>query len=462
MNRLHTARKWLRPILCVLGIAAVYLSLYAMNCHTGLYLDDYNYSYAIYNIHERVTSVKQVVASMECHYNAMNGRVVLHFLDQLMLMHGRTLFNIINPLAFCLLGILIYYQGFGTLRNMRLHWLFFLYFALYFLTPAFGQSYLWATGACNYLYGVTFILTYLIPWRSALNSDPSLKLTGQIFMCGIMLLFGILVGWTNENLSMCLIALEIGYLVADIIRHRKLQLWKVLGLLGTIAGLALLMCAPGTIARSARLGGYGTLIDCIGRALMITNKLGQYFWPLFIVLAILLGVALYQCGRRQENPWSVLWFPVLLLMGAGISLYAMSASPTFPDRVWSGVLVMCLVVLSGLYKAVDLDGKILRRCSLTAVSLAAVVLCLHCCKTIQTLREIEVAYEAREAYILEQKEAGNLNIIVPPIESSSRFAVVYGSHEVLEDPNLWPNDIMAIYYGVESITAGSDFGVPYK
>ncbi len=461
MNVSSQIRRWCRIVFGIGGLAFVYFAVYALNSRTGLYLDDFNYSHAIYDVEQRITSLKQIWVSMQLHYDAMNGRVVLHFLDQLLLMRGRALFDLINPLAFCALGLLIYYQGFGTLRHMRFHWLFTLYLMLYFFTPAFGQSFLWATGACNYLYGVVFILLYLVPWRRSLDREGEHHVYRQILWCVLMMAAGILVGWTNENLSMGLIALELGYLVADLVRRKKLQAWKISGLVGSVIGLICMMTAPGTVSRAALIGGYGSVADWIFRAKEITISFGQNFWPLLVILAVLLGAALYQCGQRRAGAWSVLWFPLLLLVGAGITLYAMSGSPTFPDRVWSGILTMCLVVLTGIYRYVNLEKKLLKWGSMAAFGLIGLVFCLHFPKTIVILDEIDLAYETRVDYIQEQIEMGNTDLIVPPIKSDCRFAVVYGSYELLGDPETWPNRIMAIYYGLDSLTAGADYGVPY-
>lgn len=452
-------RKWGRRLFCGLGIILVYLILYAMNQRTGLYLDDFNYSHTIYDIRVRVSSLEQIWLSMKVHYEAMNGRVVLHFLDQLLLMHGRTLFDLLNPLAFCLLGLLIYYHGFGTFRNIRMHWLFFLYFALYFLTPAFGQSFLWATGACNYLYGIVFILLYLIPWRRTLNQSKQRNLLFDALWCIPSCGFGLLVGWTNENLSMALIAMELGYIVADLVRYRRTSLWKGAGFIGSAAGLICMMTAPGTSSRAALIGGYGSISDWIPRAFDITRRLFSSFWPLFLALILLLSVVMYQCGRRNKNPWQVLWFPAILLVGAGIATYSMSGSPTFPDRVWSGILALCLTVLTGLYARVDLDQKLLRRGSVAVVCVIGVVFCLHLPKTMCILTEVDRAYETREKFIQEQIELGNTELIVPPIRTDCRFAVADGFTDLTGNPDSWPNRIMAIYYGLDALTAGSDFGV---
>lgn len=78
--------------------------------------------------------------------------------------------------------------------------------------PAFGQSFLWSTGAANYLYGILIILCFLIPYRIQIKcKSKRYPMPLEITFAIIYLFLGIIAGWTNENTSVAMIAMIIGY-----------------------------------------------------------------------------------------------------------------------------------------------------------------------------------------------------------------------------------------------------------
>ena len=142
-------------LLIVLALAAFYL----LNRETRILRDDYSYALNFLT-KQPIRSLGDIFESLGIHYQRVNGRLPVHFLAHLFLWLGRGAFNILNTLGFAGLVTLVCYHACGTLRPFR-PWVWLLAFlGLWFLTPAFGESFLWLTGAANYLYGVGLILLY--------------------------------------------------------------------------------------------------------------------------------------------------------------------------------------------------------------------------------------------------------------------------------------------------------------
>ena len=117
--------------------------------------------------------------------------------------------------------------------------------------PAFGQSFLWITGAANYLYGPFIILLFLVPYR--LQIDRKCKGRKNIFFeivwMIIAFLGGIIAGWTNENNAVALIITLILFICGCKYKKISLRGWNFSGLLGSAVGSYLMLMALGTRLR---------------------------------------------------------------------------------------------------------------------------------------------------------------------------------------------------------------------
>ena len=68
-----------------------------------------------------------------------------------------------------------------------------------------------------------------------------------------MFIIGLLAGWTNENTSVGLIVILLSTLIIDKITTKKWNLTKtkVAGIIGSLIGFILMICAPGNYVRNA-------------------------------------------------------------------------------------------------------------------------------------------------------------------------------------------------------------------
>lgn len=163
-------RKYLREIkygnmLCLGAVLLITgVLFFLLEFYTPLYADDYSYLYS-FETGERISSLQDIIKSQTAHYYDWTGRVFVHALDQAFLLLGKNLFNFINTISFLVLGVLIFFHGTESRLRDRPLLLSMIYCSLFLFTPAFGQSFLWVTGASNYLYGIAVNLIYLVPFR---------------------------------------------------------------------------------------------------------------------------------------------------------------------------------------------------------------------------------------------------------------------------------------------------------
>lgn len=242
-----------------IAFVGIYLFLYILNyLHPMSFGDDYLYSFIwqgkpmsepLSENAVRVASFRDIFVSQWSHYFTWGGRTVAHVLAQFFLWMGKPVFNFFNAFISVVLVAEIYWcinKGkitFGF-KAKTVCWIFFVLWAF---TPGFAPVFFWLTAACNYLWTNVILLGFLIPYFHKYyffekNTDRSGLLSFFMF------LLGVLAGWTNEN-SVCWIIL---LLLVFMIRFRKreeMENWMIAGLIGLLAGYALLIFAPGNTAR---------------------------------------------------------------------------------------------------------------------------------------------------------------------------------------------------------------------
>ena len=83
-------------------LICLFVLMLGLNILTPMMVDDYIYAFSFKN-GQRITSIGQIVGSMQQHYITMNGRLISHSLVQIMLMMPAWIFDILNAWMFCVL-----------------------------------------------------------------------------------------------------------------------------------------------------------------------------------------------------------------------------------------------------------------------------------------------------------------------------------------------------------------------
>lgn len=309
----------------IIILVAIFLIMLVLNVLTPLIADDYSYSFN--KSLERITSFKDIIDfQFNYYYFNWGGRCVAHTLAQIFLIFPKGIFSIINSILYVALIYLIYLHAKGINKNEKPELLVLIHLALWFLLPVFGQTCLWLTGACNYLWTMILILLFLLSFRNNKNSS-AFKIVGLFFL-------GVLAGWTNENTAFGLIVIALGIIIADrYIDKKKISKSQISGLIGVITGFIILIIAPGNFIRADELNDSTTfIVKMIKRIMDITSNLFTQTMPLLIITVILISIYIYNKERINK-------YVYVFLFGGILTAYAMTLSPTFPERAWFGAII---------------------------------------------------------------------------------------------------------------------------
>ena len=220
--------------------AGIFVFLYILNyLHPLSFGDDYLYSFIwqgqpmnvpLSETAERVSSWKDIFASQWSHYFTWGGRTVAHILAQFFLWMGKRTFDFFNAFISVILVAEIYWcihKG-KILLNFKPKTVCWIFFVLWAFTPGFSPVFLWLTAACNYLWTNVILIAFLLLYIQKYYCFSKI-LCPQKFFPFLMLLFGIIAGWTNEN-SVCWIILILLFFVIKNRNNPKLEIWMISGL----------------------------------------------------------------------------------------------------------------------------------------------------------------------------------------------------------------------------------------
>ena len=175
----------------IIILACIFIVMLFLNMITPLIMDDFNYTYGLEG---KTNSIKDILEYQHWFYFNWGGRTVAHIFAQFFLMNNKILFNFLNAGMFTLMVYLIY----DIIKGEKQHhpiYLILIFFFLWFITPAFGQAFVWLTGSCNYLWTTTIMLIFLNTFIHIAETEKKYSKL-QIILFGIL---GIIAGWTNEN-----------------------------------------------------------------------------------------------------------------------------------------------------------------------------------------------------------------------------------------------------------------------
>lgn len=229
-------------------LALLFFYMFALNFLMPLHRDDYWYS-LVWGTFDKLTTWPDVFHSLYSHYFTHGGRMVAYFVLDSFLLLGKEWFNPFNAFLFVALIVLMYWhsQQKITLRFNPYILLLLIVFTWLGL-PHFAEANIWMAGACGYLFTAVLILAFLLPYHFSFLDR---ELWNNNYLAAIiMLLGGILSGWTIENTATTTTLIAASF-TFYFYKKNKLQKWMVSGLCGSVIGLALLIIAPGNYVRYA-------------------------------------------------------------------------------------------------------------------------------------------------------------------------------------------------------------------
>lgn len=460
-------KKNLNVICIILVVLFAGILIFVFNYFTPIINDDYSYTFSFYD-GQRITSVSDIIRSMNAHYYSMNGRYVTHFLAQIFLLLGGKIFDVINTAAFLLLGFVACFHAVGSFGKIKAQHLLFAYSSMFLFAPAFAESFLWTVGASNYLYGILIILICLIPFRLFL-SNGKIKSFGtlqNVILAAFMLIFGAVAGATNENNSVSFIAVMIIYIIWALVKERKAPLWMFSSLVGGIAGCLTILLSPGENKRLDEEGGI-KIISLFNKTIHCSCTFVDYFAVLFLICALLAVVIIkrhYPDFKNNGAKSGIIgvtekyFAPIIYFIGTLGGVYSMIVAPYFPDRVWSGPLMFMIIAVLGLYNELEFKTADLKKFGIAAALILSVSALGTYADNVFNLYYTNNQFNQRSAYIQEQVESGQSVVEIPAITGTGKYTL-FGSGDLVYDSDEWPNVSIAAYYGAEKIVRNDNVSI---
>ena len=424
-----------------LVVALIFVFILLLNILTPLLADDFSYSFGL---NGKLKSIKDVIDYQVNHWNTWGGRSVVHTIAQIFLLSPKYVFNIFNPIVYVLFTLLVYKHVIGKEKKYDVSLYVIINALIWFSLPAFGQNMLWLIGSCNYLWGTTLVLLFLLPFR--LNIDEDKK--DNIFMIIGMLLLGVLAGWTNENTAAAMLSIVVLSMIYRKYNKLKINKWNISGFIGALFGFGMMILAPGNSVRSAELASDRSFIaEMHHRLVEYSNHFVEYMLPLVILLVIIAIIGYYKGENKKNNLLKVLIYGV----GSFLAVYSMIMSPTFPERSWMGPIIYLIIAIGMSINYLDRKEEFIK----TTIKFSSIVLVLafaiNYYSAVINTKNVYSDWNKRIDYINSEKEKGNLDIELERIYTYNSHSPQYLLVDLEDDPTIWPNTALARYFGVKSI-----------
>ncbi len=412
---------------------AVFTLVLIMNCLAVQTMDDFGYKIN--------SGFFDILRREYVQYMTWTGRSVAHLIARSFLALPKIIFNVANSLCFVRLCSLITMHAAGKREYSA--FLFALSTLTVFLfAPLFGQTCLWETGSCNYLWTTAIVLDFLLRYRLRDRAEA-----GQPVL---MFLFGIIAGWTNENTGGALILMVLYFLC--FYYRKNIRKWMISGLAGSLFGFVMMIRAPGNSIRALDFVStngfvYDVVHDLYGTLEVLRDGMIWLWIPLAGGLAL--------CSLLKKDKGAQIDAAAYALCGAAAGgAIILSPVPVLYDRSMFGatILVITGVMICACQLAAETDMKKIM------TALLGVMLVSAAFRYVQAVIDLSfTAYHdhRREMYVEAQKDAGNMNPVVPLIydEFMTPYNPMFGLGDLSFYRFLWPNQMFAEAHGIETVQA---------
>jgi len=441
-------------------MVAVFIIMFGLNRLYPTYIDDWDYSF-IYYTNDKFTSIFDVIPSMMKHYTMWGGRLVVHTILQEFLYFGPFWADLFNTLMFVTYIFLLY--SFSNKNNkVRPAIIFAIFLLTWFFQADLGETVLWMTGSANYLWGTTIILGFLYPYYSYFTDniykreDFNQKNKGVIYSI-LFLLFGIISGWTNENMVVAIGCMLVIFLFYIWKKNRKIDKWAICGFLGFCIGGILMLIAPGNFKRyKQELGlrgitdGKPTLDYYLENLQTLLDGIYQYLLIVIAIYALLLIIYLFASNSKYKREKLVI---SLLFFGAAfIATFAMIASPVFMPRTWFGITTLLIISVSIILANLDFSKLYINIPVWVCILLGCIMFIKTYTEGRNELVKIRAIVDEREAEVNRQKAEGKEDIVLEIERFTKRDDLIIPKmYDFPEDPDHWMFRAYAHYHEVKSV-----------
>ena len=374
-------------------------------------------------------------------YMTWTGRSVAHIIARIFLAMPKIIFDICNSICFVYFTYLIYVHVTGSKKKDKPFLYSLIVLMVFLFEPLFGQTVLWETGSCNYLWTTTIVLSFLLPYRLETKCNPIL-----------MFLIGIIAGWTNENTGGALVLMILLILGYRFYKKEKNSTWMYTGLIGSVVGFLVMVLAPGNKVRAADFTSTnGKVYDLIHDFNDFLNVLENGQLAVLILAFICIGLAIAYKKEKKEITYSIFY----TLCGIA-AVFAIILSPVqvLFDRSMFGATTLIIIGVGTTLKLIMKD-KIIKEASICLLSTLLFFTCINYARTLPDLLYTRYQYMKRETYVEKEKANGNYNPTIYTLNSEfeTSYNPYYGLGDVSAYRLLWINKYYAETHGLESVQA---------
>ena len=380
----------------------IFAFIFVFNSVTPLIMDDYQYSFIFGGI-ERVRSLNDIVVSQTNHYLHWGGRTVAHTIAQFFLMFPKWVFNIANSLVFCGLIYLICEHA-KNLKCNRYVMIIVAFFAIWFFMPEFGQTILWLTGSCNYLWGSFFILLALLSFTRKLDNHEYKMNVYQIIFFAIISFIG---GWCNENTSGALVFLMLVIIIALLFKRVKIEKHFYLFIILSLISFVIMILSPGNYLRSALVNPISDIIivEYANRFANCMLMFRDVLLKIFILTLLIEMFNVFICNNKNSIEKTLIF-----LLGSLACNFAMILSPFYVARASFGAIVFAIIALVSSISSFSLDEKKSRFIISSSLCVTVCYFMISCSFALIDDVCSFYLFKNRENYIISQVESGNGDI----------------------------------------------------
>lgn len=424
--------KWCLPV-----YGGIFLWMLVCNALTPYLVDDFNYMYS-FATGERIRSVLDIFPSMAAHAQDINGRLVAHFLVQVTMLFPGWVFDIANAAVFTALVYMVERLARADGESSNPFMILAVFAGFWIFQLGFGNINLWQDGSVNYLWSYFFTFLYLWPFARRFLYGKSVRKAA--LPC--YLIISLMAGAYTEGASVAAIAVTgcLG-LIQWLLEKKRPENWQFAALILAALGQVCIYLAPAQwLKKAPGRGLYGFLYNI----LRSFGKLWDIRVLVFLLMALLIIAWIGKVDRKR------ILFSLCLFIGALAADFMMVFAVSYPERAVGCVVVMTvaadMVLLQELMKNEQWKSFVICVLLFAAISLPQPM--------IEGGLDIYRTYrqdKANVTHILEAKAAGETEVSIPFITISTPYSGAADLRYIASDPDVWPNDAMAKYYGFEAV-----------
>lgn len=411
--------------------------LFRLNRPTPWVVDDILKGTDVKNLH----NVKQWFDHLYHFYFLWGGRIWGELYAYLFLAMPKRIFDYLNTAGYLAFLLLIYVNITGRFKFSP-SLLILINFLMFACLPAFGQDILWISGCANYMWASLIPLMFLAFMRFYYNNpqDYFVKMPFCLFFFAL----GIMAGWSNENVSVSLIVIMVGYMLIFYKSGERPLPFTYAGLVGLVVGAAFLWLAPGNFVRFAAENHSKSIVYMMGKMGHNAVSLFSYESTLLLIVIFLI-LMIFSKAKNKE-------LSALFMAGSFLASMAFGLVGSIHTRVFLGVVVLMCISVGILFDEWKGDIKIRE-----FKFLITCVLLLGTMSFYSTARNGILDYNWRWEQNLKiiqiEKAKGNLDVYVNPIVPKSKFCATYGLEDIKPEGNNkhWLNQGVARAFGLHTI-----------